>query len=92
MPNEGQLLLNKESSTTSRVMKLQSCFQIAEVTRPLLSVSMVCDQGIECRFTETDARVMDKSGKTLVTFQRQGGLYISKLRLKPPESFGGPPR
>jgi hypothetical protein len=92
VPNEGQLLLNMESSTTAGVMKLQSCFQVAEVTRPLMSVSRVCDQGLECRFTETEARVMSKSGKTLVSFQRQGGLYISKMRLKPPEGFGGPPR
>ena len=92
VPNEGQLLLNMESSTTTGVMKLQSCFQVAEVTRPLMSVSRVCDQGLECRFTETEARVIDKSGKTLVSFQRQGGLYISKMRLKPPEGFGGPPR
>ena len=74
VPTEGQLLLNMESSTPSGVMKLQSCFQIAEVTRPLSSVSRVCDPGLECRFTETGARVLDKSGKTLVTFHRQGGL------------------
>ena len=92
VPNEGQLLLNMESSTTTGVMKLQSCFQVAEVTRPLMSVSRVCDQGLDCWFNETEARVIDKSGKTLVSFQRQGGLYISKMQLKPPEGFGGPPR
>ena len=57
-----------------------------------MSVSCVCDQGLECQFNETEARVLDKSGKTSVTFQRQGGLYISKIRLKPPEGLGGPPR
>ena len=73
-------------------MKLQSCLQIAEVTRPLMSVNRVCDQGLECWFNDTEDRVLDKSGKTLVTFQRQGGMYISEMRLKPPEGFGGPPR
>ena len=92
VPNEGQLLLNMESSATSGVMKRQSCFQIAEVTRPLMSVSRVCDQGLECQFNETEARILDKSGKSLVTFQRQRVLYISKMRLKPPEGFGGPPQ
>ena len=85
-------MLNMESSTASGVMKLQSCFQIAEVTRPLMSVSRVCDQGFKWRFNETEARVLDKSGDTLVTFQRSVGLYISKMRLKPPEGLGGPPR
>ena len=70
-----------ESSTTSGVTKFQSCFQIAEVTQPLVSASRVCGQGLECQFNKTEARVLDKSGKTLVTFQRQGGLYISKMRL-----------
>ena len=66
VPNEGQLLLNMESSTTSGVMKLQNCFQIAEVTRPLVSGSRVCDQGLECRFNGTEARVLDKSGQRFV--------------------------
>ena len=53
VPNEGALLLNMESSTNRGVMKLQSCFQVAEVTRPLMSVSRVCDQGLECVFGGT---------------------------------------
>ena len=44
IPNEGKLLLNMESSTTSGVVKLQSCFHVAEVTRPLMSINRVCDQ------------------------------------------------
>ena len=39
MPSEGQLLLNMESSTNSGLIKVQSCFQIAEVIRPLMSTS-----------------------------------------------------
>ena len=73
VPNEGQLLLNMESSTTSGVMKFQSCFQVVEVTRPLMSVSRVRDQVLECRFTETDARVIDKSGKTFVISSDKAG-------------------
>ena len=71
VPNEGQLLLNMESSTTTGVMKLQSCFQVAEVTRPLMSVSRVCDQGLECRFTESEALVID-SDKAGCTYLRCG--------------------
>ena len=93
VPNEGQLILNLESEVGECTRKLQSTFQVAEVTRPLMSVSKICDQGLRCLFDDQEALVVDKgSGKVLVTFKRQGGLYITRMRLKPPEGFTGPPR
>ena len=91
-PNEGQPLLIMESSTSSGLMKVLSCFQVAEVTRQLLSVSRVCNQGLTCTSNENEALVLDKTGNTLVTFHRSGGLYISRMKPKPPEGLGGPPR
>ena len=29
------------------------------------------------------------AGKTVVKFERRGGLYIARMRLKPPEGFVG---
>jgi hypothetical protein len=88
VPNEGQLLLNLEKDGGGD-RKLQSTFQIAEVTRPLMSVSRVCDQGLTCTFNNSHALVLDKNGKTVVKFERRGGLYIARMRLKPPEGFVG---
>ena len=87
VPNEGQLSLNLESDEG----RVKSVFQIAEVTRPLMSVSKVCDQGMRCIFEETFALVVDmKTGKEVLKFERHGGLYVAKMRLKPPEGFVGP--
>ena len=86
VPNEGQLLLNFESDIEG-IRKIKSTFQVVEVTRPLMSVSRVCDQGMTCTFTDSHALVLDKSGKTVVKFERRGGLYIARMRLKPPEGF-----
>ena len=88
VPNEGQLLLNLEKDGGGD-RKLQSTFQIAEVTRPLMSVSRVCDQGLTCTFSNSHALVLDKNGKTVVKFERRSGLYIARMRQKPPEGFAG---
>ena len=68
-------MLNLESDGDEN-RKIKSTFQVAEVTRPLMSVSRVCDQGLTCSFTDTHALVLDKAGKTVVKFDRRGGLYI----------------
>ena len=93
VPNEGELLLNLESEIGQNKRRLQSTFQVVEVTRPLMSVSRICDQGLRCVFDDQEALVVDKAtGETIVSFQRRGGLYIAKMRLKPPEGFPGQPR
>ena len=56
-----------------------------------MSVSKVCDQDMRCTFEETHALVVDKkTGKEVLRLERHGGLYIAKMRLKPPEGFVGP--
>ena len=57
---------------------LRSIFQIAKVTRPLMSVGKICDNGMEILFDEKRAVVRDKSdGSELCVFERKpGGLYI----------------
>ena len=93
VPNEGQLLLNLESDLKQGTRRLQSTFQVAEVTRPLMSFSRICDQGLKCIFDNQEALAIDnKTNKTVVSFERRGGLYIAKMRLRPPEGFPGQPR
>jgi hypothetical protein len=65
---------------------LRSVFQIAKVTRPLMSVGKICDNGMEILFDDKRAVIRDKSdGSELCVFERKpGGLYIGKFRLKAP--------
>ena len=84
VPNQGQKALNLSGTTAD----LKSVFQIAKVTRPLMSVGKICDEGFEVRFYKAHASILDKSGKEICKFERQaGGLYVAKLKLKSP-SFG----
>ena len=93
VPNEGQIVLNLEGDLglQSGKRKMTSTFQVAEVTRPLMSVSRVCDKGMRCIFEDTHALIIDKkTGREVAKFERQGGLYIARMKLKPPEGFAGP--
>ena len=69
---------------------LKSVFQIADVTRPLICIGKICDNGMRVTFDEERAVVVDKrDGAELCVFERKpGGPYICKFRLKvPPSGF-----
>ena len=59
----------------------RSVVQVAEVSRPLYSVSKICDSnpGVEVTFNSRAAQVKDKNGKIVAKFKRQGGLYLADL-------------
>ena len=78
-----------EARNDEEVLNVQSTFQVAEVSRPLMSVSKICDQGYSCLFTKEGAKVLDTEGKTVCKFARSEGLYVSSMRLRPPEPFQG---
>jgi len=64
---------------------LSSVFQIAKVTRPLMSVGRICDHGMKVAFDAQRAVVTDDKVSELCVFERKpGGLYIAKFRLKAP--------
>ena len=91
VPNEGQLVLNLEHEVKAGdPSMLRSTFQVAEVTRPLMSVSRICDLGLKVVFDKDEALVVNAESKTVARFERRGGLYIARMRLKPPEGFPGP--
>ena len=71
---------------------IKSVFQVAEITRPLMSVSRVCELGHKCIFDHEKAEVVAKNGKVLCTFRREGGLYVAEMKLKAPEGFQRPAR
>ena len=64
---------------------ITSTFQIANVTRPLMSVGKICDEGLTVEFAKTRAVVLDANKKIVCIFERQpGGLYVAKMRLRAP--------
>ena len=87
IPNLGQSCLKLTDSSVGRDM--QSIFQIAAVTRPLMSVGRICDEGHSVTFNNVCAVVNDPSGAEICRFHRSpGGLYVAKLKLRSPSSFG----
>ena len=43
---------------------MNSVFQVAEITRPLMSVSPTCDQDMLCIFEKDHTRVLDTDGNS----------------------------
>ena len=91
MPNTGQALLSLQTDSETK-NALKTTFQIAKVSRPLMSVGRLCDNGLKVIFDENRARVLDKDDYEAFVFERHtGGLYIARFRLKKPppaEPFG----
>ena len=75
-------------SVDGTICDLASTFHVAEINRPLMSVSKICDEGLTCVFNDTGADVMNAKGVAICRFERKGGLYVSKMKFKPPEPFG----
>ena len=86
IPNLGQSQLN----LCDEGRQIQSIFQIAAVTRPLMSVGKICDEGHTITFNNIMAVVKSKEGEELCRFHRKdGGLYVAKMSLRSPAGFGG---
>ena len=67
----------------------KSVFQSAKVTRPLMSVSQICDNGFRFIFDKDKATVVSAKNQTKFVCERRGGLYLSPMKLKAPTTpFG----
>jgi hypothetical protein len=77
--NLGQSRVRVKDDGTKKSFK--SVVQVADVSRPLYSVSKICDSspGVEVTFNAAEAFVKDKQGRTVAKFRRQGGLYLADL-------------
>ena len=70
--------------------------QVMEVTRPLHSISMVCDNDFDVVFTKTEGLVIPAGlldevlalvrKKLVAKYKRKGGLYVAKMRVKDPKA------
>ena len=86
IPNLGQSQLHLSDEERD----IKSVFQIAAVTRPLMSVGKICDEGHTVTFSAVMAVVNAQDGSELCRFQRNGsGLYVAKLKLRSPAGFPG---
>jgi hypothetical protein len=83
--NRGQIKLRMKSKDESGFL-MNSVFQVAEITRPLMSVSRICDQDVVCVFEKDHARVLDPNGNVVARFERDGGLYTCTMKLRRPEA------
>ena len=91
VPNEGQATLNLSApGGGGKDSLIKSVFQVAEITRPLMAVSKICVLGDKCVFEREKAEVIGKNGQVLCTFERKGGLCVTKMRLRLPAGFGWP--
>ena len=90
--NEGEVALNLDAPDgRGGAQPLRSVFQSAKVTRPLMSVSQICDNGFRCVFDKDKATVINDQDKPMFVCERRGGLYLSPMKLKAPSPpFGRP--
>jgi hypothetical protein len=89
--NQGEALLNLVTSDASgNGHAVKADFQIADVTRPLWSVGLICDSGLDVRFRAESASILNKEGVEICHFERKHGLYIATVQLENPahEGFG----
>jgi len=85
IPNKGEATPQFEvDGLQGRVHALTSTFQVAKVSKPLRSVSMICDAGFDVLFTKTEAQVRDPKEHVVCTYPRAGGLYKGEMRLRNP--------
>ena len=92
MPHEGQAALNLEAEGDGKASGnlIKSIFQVAGITRRLMSVSRICELGHKCIFNADKAEVIANDGTALCTFKREGGLYVAEMKLQAPEGFQRP--
>ena len=84
MPNQGQMKLDLRAENGKRGRDLKVIFQVAKVTRPLMSVSKICDAGLAVKFTKDLALVIDAKDNEVCRFQRRGGLYVASMKMRNP--------
>ena len=94
--NEGQMTIDMVSPLEGTEIGL--CTQVTKVTRPLLSVSKMTEDGkLDVLCTKDRAVVRDQKGKVVATFPKKHGLYVCMMKVRNPrfqnsEPFTRPPR
>ena len=89
MDNLGEVALDMMTEDgKGGVHHVASKFQVADVTRALWSVGVICDAGLRATFSAHEAVVHKPDGTPICHFQRTTGLYIAKTRVRNPKFQG----
>ena len=87
--NEGEAKLAVKLPAGKDVMNdATTTFQVADVTRPLLSVGNICEKGNDVLCRDKAAYVLDKQRNVVAQFEKRNGLYVSTLSVKNPRHQG----
>ena len=64
---------------------IKLCTQVTKVTRPLLSVTKITEEGkLRVLCDQIKAIVIDVPGKTLATFPKKNVLYVCTMKVRNP--------
>jgi len=84
LQNEGQITVNMISPIEGTAIQL--CTQVTKVTRPLLSVTKLTEEGkLRVLCDQEKAVVMDLQNKVLATFPKKNGLYVCTMKVRNPK-------
>ena len=86
MPNIGQKVLNIQTNEGKDIIVL---YQIAEVSRPLTSVSATCDRGNWVVYTSQGGFIINCQIGERTSLERSGGIYELDLWMRDENSYGG---
>ena len=89
IPNYGEITVSMVSlDSKGGSHRISSRFEAADVTRALWSVGLICDSGLDVKFSAEKALVLDKTGQEVCVFHRTNGLYIAEVQVENPNHQG----
>ena len=83
IPNRGQQRLPIELGDGTRT---HSIFQVADVSRPLVSVARLAEAGKAVIFGCSGGVIRDMTSGGDIPFERRDGIYIFKMKMPPPSA------
>ena len=86
--NDGEVRLNLQTIEDGP-NDVGSPVQVAKVSRPLMLVGKICDNGMKAAFSSDRAEVVKGAATVCISERIKQGSYLAKLRLKRPTApFG----
>ena len=83
LKNEGQMTVEMVPPVEGTAITL--CTQPTKVTRPLLSVTKITEEGkLRVLCDQIKAVILDLQGKVLATFPKKNGLYVCAMKVRNP--------
>ena len=70
-------MMTENSETQKRIN-----FQVADVHKPLLSVTRAADMGYQCVLHKTGGYLKDSMSEEIIPIRRKGNLYVMRVWVK----------